>query len=646
MARRKVYLEPIPLDEALQKFFGALEARGLLRPLSGELVPVDAALGRVTARPVWAALSNPHYNAAAMDGIAVRAEDTRAASETAPVRLRAREQFQWVDTGDPILPPLNAVVMLEHLYPVGEEEIEIHAPVPPWHHVRAMGEDMVATELILPEGHTLTPPDLGAIAGCGLGAVEVRQRPRVAVIPTGSELVPPGRAVKPGEIIEFNSLMLCGMVREWGGEANRTGIVPDDFPAIRAAVEEAVATHDVVVINAGSSAGSEDFTAAIVGELGELLVHGIAIRPGHPVVLGIVRGRPVIGIPGYPVSAVITCDLLVKPILYRLEGRAVPERPTLTATMTRKILSPLGEDEFLRVKLGRVGNKVVATPLSRGAGVIMSLVRADGIVRIPRFSEGVHAGATVTVELLRRPEEIEKTIVAIGSHDLTLDLLASLLRRRHPDLHLSSTNVGSLAGLLALKRAEAHMAGSHLLDEETGEYNLPYVARLLPGEKVVVLTLVHRDQGLILPKGNPKDITTLLDLAREDVAFVNRQKGAGTRILLEYRLKQLGIDPMRITGYEREEYTHLAVAAAVKAGVADVGLGILGAARALNLDFIPLLKERYDLIIPEPHYRDPLLRPLLDLITSEGFKQEVEALGGYDTSETGRVVNGPAAPCR
>ncbi|MGH7433444.1 MAG: molybdopterin biosynthesis protein [Candidatus Methylomirabilales bacterium] len=646
MARRKVYLEPIPLDEALQKFFGALEARGLLRPLSGELVSVDAALGRVTARPVWAVLSNPHYNAAAMDGIVVRAEDTRAASETAPVRLRAREQFQWVDTGDPILAPFNAVIMLEHLYPVSDEEIEIHASVPPWHHVRAMGEDMVATELILPEGHTLTPADLGAIAGCGLGAVEVRQRPRVAVIPTGSELVPPGRAVKPGEIIEFNSLMLCGMVREWGGEANRTGIVPDDFPAIRAAVEEAVATHDVVVINAGSSAGSEDFTAAIVRELGELLVHGIAIRPGHPVVLGIVRGRPVIGIPGYPVSAVITCDLLVKPVLYRLEGRAVPGRPTLTATITRKILSPLGEDEFLRVKLGRVGNKVVATPLSRGAGVIMSLVRADGIVRIPRFSEGVHAGATVTVELLRRREEIEKTIVAIGSHDLTLDLLASLLRRSHPDLHLSSTNVGSLAGLLALKRAEAHMAGSHLLDEETGEYNLPYVARLLPGEKVVVLTLVHRDQGLILPKGNPKGITTLLDLVREDVAFVNRQKGAGTRILLDYRLKQLGIDPTRITGYEREEYTHLAVAAAVKAGVADVGLGILGAARALDLDFIPLLKERYDLIIPEPHYRDPLLTPLLDLITSEGFKQEVEALGGYDTSETGRVVNGPAAPCR
>jgi len=646
MARRKVYLEPIPLDEALEKFFGALETRGLLRPLPGEAVPLDAALGRVTAKPVWAVLSNPHYNAAAMDGIAVRAEETRAASETHPVRLRARDQLQHVDTGDPVLPPFNAVIMLEHLYPVSDDEIEIQAPVAPWDHVRVMGEDIVATELILPEGHRLTPADLGAIAGCGLETVQVRRRPRVAVIPTGSELVPPGTVVKPGDIIEFNSLMLAGMIQEWGGEAHRTGVVPDDVSALRAAVEEAVATQDVVVVNAGSSAGSEDFTAAVVRELGELLVHGIAIRPGHPVVLGIIQGRPVIGIPGYPVSAVITCDLVVKPVLYRLQGTAVPARPTLQATITRKVLSPLGEDEFLRVKVGRVGEKVVATPLSRGAGVIMSLVRADGIVRIPRFSEGVHAGAPVTVELFRRPEEIEKTIVAIGSHDLTLDLIANLLRQTHPDLYLASTNAGSLAGLLALKRGEAHMAGSHLLDEETGEYNLPHVRRLLPDEKVVVLTLVHRDQGLILPTGNPKGITSLADLTRQDVVFVNRQKGAGTRMLLDYKVKELGIDPAGIAGYDREEYTHLAVAAAVKAGVADVGLGILGASRALGLDFVPLLKERYDLIIPEVHYGSRLLGPLLDLVRSEAFKTEVAGLGGYDTSETGRLVHSRGDPSR
>ncbi len=633
---RKIYLQPIPLDEALQTFSRALE--GLLTPLPGEVVPVETALGRVTAKPVWARLSNPHYNAAAMDGIAVRAEDTYGASETNPIRLKAKEQFQWVDTGDPILPPFNAVIMLEHLHPLGEEEIEIRAPVPPWHHVRAMGEDMVATELILPEGHLLTPPDIGAIAGCGLKEVEVRRRPRVAIIPTGTELIPPGVPVKPGDIIEFNSLMLAGMVQEWGGEARRYEIVPDDYDEIKKALEEALTTHDLVVINAGSSAGSEDFTASIVEELGELLVHGIAIRPGHPVVLGTVRKRPVIGVPGYPVSAVITCDLVVKPLIFRLLGTAVPERPTLQAIMTRKILSPIGEDEFLRVKLGKVGDKIVATPLTRGAGVIMSLVRADGLVRIPRFSEGVHAGATVTVELFRRAGEIEKTIVAIGSHDLTLDLLTNLLHRKAPDLHLSSSNVGSLAGLLALKRGEAHLAGSHLLDEETGEYNVPYVRRLLPGGKVVVVTLVYRDQGLIVPKGNPKEITTLQDLTREDVAFVNRQKGAGTRVLLDYKLKELNIDTMKIIGYDREEFTHLAVAAAVKGGVADVGLGILAAARALELDFIPLLKERYDLVIPEVHYQSPLLQPLLDCITSEAFKEEVEALGGYDTSDTGRTI--------
>jgi putative molybdopterin biosynthesis protein len=638
MARRKVYLEPIPLEEALQKLFAALKARGLLQPLPGEVVAVDAALGRVTATAVWARLSSPHYNAAAMDGIAVRAEDTRGASEANPVRLRAEEQFAWVDTGDPILPPRNAVIMQEHLYPVSEDELEIHAPVAPWQHVRAMGEDMVATELLLPGGHTITPADLGAIAGSGLTVVEVRRKPRVAVIPTGSELVPPGTSVTPGDIIEFNSLMLGGMIEQWGGAAHRYGIVPDEFSSIKAAVEEAVATHDVIVINAGSSAGSEDFTAAVVKDLGELCVHGIAIRPGHPVVLGIARGRPVIGIPGYPVSAVITCDLLVKPILYQLQGTAVPERPTMQATITRKVLSPLGEEEFLRVKVGKVGNKVVATPLSRGAGVITSLVRADGLVRIPRFSEGVHAGTTVTIELLRRADEIEKTIVAIGSHDLTLDLLADLLQRIDPALRLSSTNVGSLAGLLALKREEAHMAGSHLLDEDTGEYNLSYVGRLLPGTKVIVLTLVHRDQGLILPRGNPKRIRTLQDLARDDVVFVNRQKGAGTRVLLDYQLKKFGIDPTQVAGYDREEFTHLAVAAAVKSTGADVGLGILAAARALDLDFVPLLKERYDLIIPELHYHAPLLRPLLDLISGEAFKREVNALGGYDTSETGRVV--------
>lgn len=638
IAKRKVYLHDIPLDEATQKFQAALEAAGALAPLPAETVPLQEALGRITARPVWARLSSPHYNAAAMDGIAVRAEETRGATETSPIRLTLGPQATWVDTGDPILPPFNAVVMLEHLHLIDDATVEILSAVAPWHHVRAMGEDIVATELVLPEGHRLTPADLGALGACGYTAVEARRRPRVAIIPTGTELVPPGAAVGPGDIIEFNSLILGGLIHEWGGDATRYPIVPDKRPAIIAGLEEALAGHDLVIVNAGSSAGSEDFTAGIVSELGQLLVHGIAIRPGHPVILGIVRDKPVVGIPGYPVSAAVTCDLLVKPILFRMLGTAPPEPPKLQAVLTRKVLSPIGEDEFLRVKVGKVGDKLVATPLSRGAGVIMSLVRADGMVRIPRFSEGVHAGATVTVELSRPPEAVERTIVAIGSHDLTLDLLASHIRQADPTLSLSSSNVGSLGGLLALKRGEAHLAGCHLLDEETGAYNLPYVRRILPHVPAVLIRLVRRDQGLIVPKGNPKQITRLEDLTREDVAFINRQKGAGTRILLDYKLKEMGIDPGAITGYPREEFTHLAVAAAVQAGLADVGLGIHAAAKALGLDFAPLLQEEYDLVIPTVFFESPLLTPLRTVLESAAFRREVAALGGYDTTEMGRLI--------
>lgn len=635
---RRYYLSDIPLDQALERFFGALERAGALRPMPAETVPLEQALGRVTAAPVWARVSSPHYDSAAMDGIAVRARDTAGASETSPVRLRVGEQAVWVDTGDPLPPGFDAVIMVEVVHELDESTVEVQSPVPPYHHVRPLGEDIVATELVLPENHRLRPVDLGACAAAGLTELPVRRRPTVAVVPTGSELVPAGQLLRPGDIVESNSLVLAGMVEQWGGKATRWQSIPDDYHRLRAAILEAVEGYDSVVVNAGSSAGSEDYTARLVEELGQLVVHGVAIRPGHPVVLGVVRGKPVLGIPGYPVSAALTCELFVRPLLERALGVRVPERPTVRAAITRKVLSPMGEDEFLRVRLGRVGDRLVATPIQRGAGVLMSLVRADGIVRIPRFSEGVDAGQQVTVELLRPAEEIERTIVAIGSHDLALDLLASHLRRKDPRLTLASSNVGSLGGLMALSRGEAHLTGCHLLDEETGEYNLPFVRRYLKGKPVVVLGLVRRIQGLIVPRGNPRGITSLADLAREDLRFVNRQRGSGTRVLLDYMLRRQGIAPERIRGYQREEYTHLAVAAAVAGGSADVGLGILSAARAMGLDFVPLLSEQYDLVIPRESYESELLQPLLAVIRGDEFRREVEALGGYDTSTMGQVV--------
>ncbi len=638
MARR-YYLEDLALDEARRRFEAALVRSSVSGPLAIERVALSEAYGRITAMPVWAQLSSPHYHAVAMDGVAVRAADTIGASETNPKRLTVGLQAIWVDTGDPMPPVMDAVIMAEHVQPDGEDAVIILAAVAPWQHVRPLGEDIVATELVLPENHRLRPFDLGAIAAAGHVDVAVRQYPRVTIIPTGTELVPPEQVeqIKPGEIIEFNSLMLAGQITEWGGRATRIPPVADRRELLYAAIKQALADSDIVVINAGSSAGSEDYTAAVLAELGEVVVHGVAIRPGHPVILGIAHGKPVLGLPGYPVSTVLTAELFLRPLVYRLQGQEPPARPQIQATIGRKLLSPIGEDEFVRVTLGQVGERVVATPLMRGAGMVMSLVRADGIVQIPRFSEGVHAGTSVDVTLLREPAAIASTIVATGSHDLALDLLASHIRALAPVTRLVSANVGSLGGLLALKRGDAHLAGTHLLDEETGEYNRPFVERILPDEEIVLVQLAYRDQGLIVLPGNPHDLRDLADLTRPGVSFINRQKGSGTRVLLDYHLKQARIASEQIMGYEREEFTHMAVAARVLSGTVNAGLGIMAAARALGLEFIPLFKERYELAVPRRYWESQLFEPLREALARQEYRQAVEALGGYDVGGMGDV---------
>jgi putative molybdopterin biosynthesis protein len=588
-----------------------------------------------------------------MDGYAVRAADTTGAAENHALRLAVGPEgpARYVDTGDPLPAWANAIAPVETIQPVDgppdrPAAIELRAALAPWSHVRAMGEDMVATELVLPANHTLRPVDLGALAGCGHSQATVWRRPRVAVIPTGTELVPVGAALRPGDIIEYNSLVLAGQVRQWGGLPARWPIVPDDEDRIAAAVAEAAREHDLVLLNAGSSAGSEDFSAGVVGRLGRLLVHGVAVRPGHPVIVGMLGGErpvPIIGVPGYPVSAALTGEIFVQPLLARWLGQPPAEPPTLTATLTRKVLSPLGDDEYLRVTVGQVGDRVVATPLSRGAGVITSLVRADGLVVVPRHHEGLDAGDTVTVRLYRPREQVARTVVAIGSHDMTLDLLAQALAERAVAegggaLRLASANVGSQGGLVALRRGEAHLAGSHLLDPDTGVYNVSYIQRYLPDTPVVLVALAGRAQGLIVPPGNPQQLRTLADLGQPEVVFVNRQRGAGTRVLLDFEIGKIGLAAEEIRGYEREEYTHLAVAAAVASGVATCGLGIAAAARALGLGFVPLFREQYELVIPQIHYESPLLQPLLAVLGDPAFRAQVAALPGYEVAHMGEVV--------
>ena len=631
------FVSDVPAAEALAAWRAARAAAGCPERVEAVRLPVADAVGRVTAAPVWAARSSPAFDSAAMDGIAVRAEDTVGASDTSPVVLPAGA-YEVVDTGDPLPPGYDAVIMREDVHHT-DAGAEVRAAVPPYQHVRTIGEDISATELLLPEGHRLRPVDAAASAAAGVVELEVRRAPRVVVVPTGDEIRPIGSDLRPGEIPDTNSLMLAAQAREAGCETEVTGIVVDDPDAITAALRDAAARSDLVILVAGSSAGRDDYTARVVAAAGTLAVHGVAVRPGHPVVLGTVGTTPVLGAPGFPVSAALTFDIFAAPLLAELEGAAPRQRPLATARLARKLPSAIGMDDWVRVRLGRVGGEVVATPLPRGAGVLTSLVRADGLLVVPAGTEGHHAGERVSVELLRGPAEIDRTIVAIGSHDLVLDLAASWLRAADPLITLASSNVGSLGGLVALRDGLCHLAGSHLLDPATGEYTLPYLDRFFgPEADLAVVRLVHRQQGLLVAPGNPLGLSGIDDLKRPELRYVNRQRGAGTRVLLDQELAGRGIDPAGVTGYGREEHTHLAVAAAVAAGSADTGLGIQAAARAFGLDFVPVAQEPYDLVLRVGGLGDALLAPLWTLLDRPDFRAAVEALGGYSCAETGRRI--------
>jgi len=632
--KRKAYLSMKSLSEAKEIFFSKINIDSLRKP---EKIRPEDGLGRVTAKPVFAKLSSPLFHSAAMDGIAVRAEDTYGATDRKPKILKIGKDAVWINTGDPLPDGFNAVIMVEKLYQIDEEHVEIRESAFPWENVRKVGEDIVATELILPQNHKLRPYDLGALISAGVFEIEVWKRPKVAIIPTGSELVSykDVKDLKKGMLIEFNSIILSSLVKEAGGIPIVYDIVPDDEEKLKEAILDALKKAEIVIVNAGSSAGSRDYTVHVLDQIGEVLVHGISIMPGKPTILSVSDGRPVIGNPGYPVSSIISFDQFVRPIIYWLQGLEEEERRKIKVLLSRDITSKPGIEEFVRVNIGKIRDKYIATPLPKGAGILTTLIRAEGIIRVDPFLEGISQGEEVEAELLVEEKELENTVLIIGSHDLSIDIISDEMKKR--GIRVSSSNVGSLGGLIALRKGMCHISGSHLLDPETGEYNKSYVMKYLKGMKVHVYNLVMREQGLIVKKGNPKGIKGLKDLIREDITFVNRQPGSGTRVLLDYKLKQLNADPKRIRGYENEEFTHMAVAVDVLSGVADCGVGIYAAAKALNLDFIPIGKEQYDLVIPEEFVKERKIKEILDFIRSDDFRKRVEALGGYDARNSGKL---------
>ncbi|WP_026671893.1 molybdopterin biosynthesis protein [Alkalihalobacterium bogoriense] len=631
--KRIIYLEDKPREQALVELLNNFQYKRDV-----EWIPTVEARGRVTAEPIYAALSMPHFHASAMDGIAVHAETTYGAHEKNPKQLIEGIDFHYVDTGDPIPDEYNAVIMIEHVQERGNKTIEIIEPAAPWQHIRPVGEDVVSGEMLFSQGHTLRPVDLGALLAGGMTTVAVVKKPIVAIIPTGNELVEPTLHVKKGDIIDFNSTVFHSYIEQWGGTAFHKGIIKDNPELLKKAILEAVDMADIVIVNAGSSAGSEDYTVHMIAELGEVFTHGVATRPGKPVVLGKVKDTIVIGLPGYPVSAYLTLEWFVQPLICEYLGVQVPKRETLSVQLGRRIVSTMGSEDFIRMNIGYVNGRYIANPLNRGAGVTMSLVRADGLLVVPSQSLGFEQGTSVEVELYKPVEQIKKAILFSGSHDLSLDVLASFIKEDDIRNEVISSHTGSMAGIMAIKKGETHIAGVHLLDSDTGEYNIPFIKKYLKQDNVVVVKFLQREQGWIVQKGNPKHIQSIEDIVRHNLLYVNRQRGAGTRLLFDFFLQTMNIQPDSIHGYNREMYTHLSIAAAVKGGSADTGLGVYSAAKALQLDFIPVAYESYDLIMTKAFYESEQGQILLRVMKSDSFRQKLESLGGYRFENIGEVI--------
>lgn len=635
---RSIYLETIPIQEAIQTVQDNLE-RGKI--LGTETIPTSESRGRITATPIYAKFSSPTFHSAAMDGIAVKAESTFGAREGNPIELKENRDFVYVNTGELIPGDKDSVVMIEHVNQIDSQTVTIEISSFPWQHIRKIGEDIVATELILPQNHKISAYDIGALLSAGIWDLEVKKAPLIWVFPSGDEVLDfqDKPTPKSGEVLESNSQVLKTLAEKWGCELQRSAPVADNEEELESAVDRGLNSQaEIIVVCAGSSAGSKDYTRKVFEKKGEILVHGISAMPGKPSLIARSENKLLLGAPGYPVSAVICFEKLLYPIVCWLQNKSIQKRPQVPLYLTRKVPSKLGQDEFVRVSIGKVGDNWIGTPLARGAGVMSSLTKAQGMVRIPSHLEGWGTNHEINAELFVNEQDLYNILVCIGSHDNTLDLIKNELMGLENPLNLASTHVGSLGGLQAIQQECAHFAGCHLYDPESRDYNFPFLEKYLPGKELRVLNLCIRHQGLIVAKNNPKGINNLRDLTREDVRFINRQRAAGTRILLEDRLKDESIDPREITGYEQEEYTHMAIAVNVATGAVDCGMGILTAAQALDLDFIPIAKERYDLILDAKYLNDQKLETLLNLINNPEFKTKIQNLGGYETYLTGQFV--------
>lgn len=617
---RKQYIENNEFSDSLNIY---LERLNIKR--EKEIINVKESLGRITASPCFAKISDPFYNAAAMDGIKVNSIDTLTASISTPKVLVKGKDFEYVNTGGE-MNSFDSCVMIEEVTILSPFEVSIISPINPWSNVRIVGESVSSGEMILNSNHLISAVDIGALIASGNEKIEVYKKLIIGIIPTGSEIVESVEEVKSGKIIESNSYVISAKITETGNIAKRYGVVCDDMEKIEEAIRSGVNQCDILLVNAGSSAGEKDYTVKVIEKLGEVVFHGLSIKPGKPTILGIVNDKAVIGLPGYPLSCNIVFDYVVRKIIDKHQGTNF-EREKISCTLTKKIPSSVKAEEFVPLSCGVVDNNFVATPIGKGASNVLSLVRGDGILRIPRKCEGIDVGERVEVELIKPKKVVEKALVITGSHDIIIDIMSE-------KMNITSSHVGSYNGLITLKNKGCVIAPTHILDEKTSVYNIPIIEKLFGKGKMALIRGVKRSQGFYFFDKNftPK----ISDLTK--MSFANRQKGSGTRILLDYLLEKNGIDKSKIKGYETELNNHLQVAGAVKSGAFSLGLGIYSVAKECGLGFSFVANENYDFCVYKDSLNDERVKEFISTLKSIDFRESVEKIGGYSFENTGEII--------
>jgi putative molybdopterin biosynthesis protein len=635
-ARQEQFLEVVSAAQARERFEGHID----LTPLPAESVTLAQSHTRVLAHDVVAAVDAPPFDRSNVDGFAVRAADTVGASDGRPKVFSLNAEViacgfapaiavlpgtcTAIATGGVIPRGADAVVMIEQteLIEEGAARIELRRAAAPGQFISYAGSDIARGENLLRRGTRIGSREIGMLAACGLDRVDVVRRPKVAVLSTGDELVEPGKPLKPAGVYDSNGAIIAASIAEAGGEAIVLGAYPDDAALLEKVVRDALVVSDIVVLSGGTSKGAGDLSHRVVSQLGKpgILVHGVALKPGKPLCLGVIGDKPIVVLPGFPTSAIFTFHTFVAPVIRARAGLPPEAARTVNARVPVRVSSELGREEFVLVSLIDAGEGAVAFPIGKGSGAVTSFSQADGFLEIDALASALEADSVARVTLIgsaaRAPD-----LVIMGSHDVALDVIVGALADR--GFTARTLAVGSQGGVAAANRGECDIAPVHLVDPASGQYNKHLVTpglSLVPGWR--------RMQGILFRRGDARfegrSAQDALKIVLADVSalMVNRNAGAGTRVLIDKLL-----DGARPAGYANQPKSHNAVAAAIAQGRADWGLAIEPVAKLYGLGFLPVSPEHYDFLVVEKWRGRPAVQAFLAALRDEGARAQIRALG-------------------